>query len=105
MLFSILFLGFLFVMIFSRNRKRVIVYACSGSILGFYFDYVSYTDGYYSYPSFYKITILGLPFTMTIAEGFAIVITIYLYYVARKVVKEKRVRAKYLLFPDECDKS
>ena len=69
-----------FFIILWKERDRVwLYYMVIGCFLGFFFDLVSFTNGYYTYPSFYPFTILGLPFTMTLAEGFSISITIWLY--------------------------
>ena len=69
--------GFLYVLI-KTGDKRYLLYSIVGSCLGFYADYVSFTSGFYTYPDFYVMTILGLPFSMTLAEGFATAITVYL---------------------------
>ena len=82
--FTILLLSYLFIQITVKNKKRYVVYFISGCILGFYFDIVSFVNGYYSYPDFYKFTVLGLPLSMTLAEGFSVAITIYLYDFVKK---------------------
>ncbi len=78
--------GFLFVLIRTRDKKYLL-YSIVGSCLGFYADYISFTFGYYSYPSFYVFTILGLPFSMTLAEGFATAITVYTAEIFQKLLK------------------
>jgi len=61
--------------LWTTNRKRkYMVYFISGMLLGFYFDIVSFTNGYYTYPTIFPLTIIGLPLTMTIAEGFSVTI-------------------------------
>lgn len=74
--FSLLLVAFLVVLHISKNRKYF-YYFVVGAIFGFYFDFISFTNGFYSYPSFYKLQILGIPFTMTLAEGFAVAILIF----------------------------
>jgi len=75
---------FLFFIVYSliiikTKQLRFISYAISGSLIGFIFDLISFENGYYSYPDFYYIKIVGLPLSMTIEEGFAIAITIFLF--------------------------
>jgi len=76
------FLGLMFgylIVQFSTKNKKYFYYLLLGMIFGFYFDIVSFTNGYYSYPDFYLFKVLGIPFTMTIGEGFSVAITIYIF--------------------------
>lgn len=75
-LFIPLFAVFLYIFYKAKNRKKYLLYFVFGSLFGFYFDIVSFNLGFYSYPDIYAITIMGLPLSMTIAEGFSIAITI-----------------------------
>ncbi len=77
-MFAILLIAFLLILWKERDR-RWLYYMIAGSILGFFIDIVSFTYGYYTYPDFYLLPILGLPFSMTLAEGFSVAITIWLY--------------------------
>jgi uncharacterized membrane protein YoaT (DUF817 family) len=83
-LFFILLMAYLLIQFNVKNKRKYFIYFLCGSILGFYFDIVSFTQGYYSYPDFYSITLLGLPLSMTLAEGFSVVITIYIVEVIRR---------------------
>ena len=74
-IFVLLLVTFLVCLKTARNRKIYIIYFISGMALGFYLDIVSLTNGYYSYPNIFPVTLLGLPVTMTIAEGFSVAIT------------------------------
>ena len=78
-LFAVLLTAYLLIQFTVENKKKYFIYFMAGVILGFYFDIVSFMNGYYSYPDFYKFKILGLPFSMTLAEGFSVAIVIYLY--------------------------
>jgi uncharacterized membrane protein YoaT (DUF817 family) len=75
--FLLLLLGLIAILIKTKDRKYIL-YTVMGSIFGFCADIISFTSGFYSYPDFYLITILGLPFSMTLAEGFATAITVYI---------------------------
>ncbi len=91
--FFLLFIGFLLILIASRDKKYF-YYFIAGSIFGFYFDIVSFTFGYYSYPLFYKIQILGIPFGMTLAEGFSVAILIFAVERYAKVFLKKYLKIK-----------
>lgn len=75
-LFTLLFAVFLYILYKAKNRKKYLLYFIFGSLFGFYFDTVSFNLGFYSYPGLYAIRIMGLPLSMTIAEGFSVSITI-----------------------------
>jgi len=74
-----------------KNKKKYLLFFISGAILGFYFDIVSFTNGYYSYPGFYTIKILNIPLSMTIAEGCSVAITIYLFEWLMKHLDKKPI--------------
>jgi hypothetical protein len=74
-IFIVLLVVFLLCLRATNRKRKYMVYFFSGALLGFYFDIVSFTKGYYSYPNIFPLTIMGLPLSMTIAEGFSIVIT------------------------------
>lgn len=95
-LFAVLLMGYLLIQFTVKSKKKYFVYFVAGAVFGFYFDIVSFTNGYYSYPDFYKFTIFGLPFSMTLAEGFSAAIAIYLYEFIRKCVENRSVAAKNL---------
>lgn len=82
--------GFLYILARTRDKKYL-WYSIVGSCLGFYADYVSFTSGYYSYPDFYLFTILGLPFSMTLAEGFATAITVYSAEIIKNFFEEHEI--------------
>jgi hypothetical protein len=73
----------------TKRRRIDWLYFFGGMLFGFYFDYLSFTNGYYSYPSFYGVAIAGIPLAMTIAEGFAIVITMDIFERASTFLKIK----------------
>ncbi|MFH1182264.1 MAG: hypothetical protein V1702_04855 [Candidatus Woesearchaeota archaeon] len=78
-LFVLLLTSYLAIQLTAENKRKYFFYFLAGCLLGFYFDIVSFTRGYYSYPGFYFLKILGLPFSMTLAEGFSVVITIRIF--------------------------
>jgi hypothetical protein len=87
-LFAILLLGYIAIQFSVKDKKRYFIYFISAMILGFLYDIISFSQGYYSYPDFYRLTILGLPVTMTLAEGFSVVICFYLIELIRKRVSQ-----------------
>jgi len=87
LIFGAILVSFLTVIFRTKERRRYILYAVSGMALGFYFDIVSFTMGFYTYPEFYFITILGIPFSMTLAEGFSVAITIRIFEMVSEKVK------------------
>jgi len=91
-LFIILLLGYLIIQFTVKDKKRYFIYFLCGIVLGFYFDIVSFTQGYYTYPGFYRITLLGLPFTMTLAEGFSVVICLYIIDFIRKHIEKSSAK-------------
>ena len=68
----------------SENKKIYLLYFIFGSLFGFYFDIISFTFGYYSYPDFFMFKIFGLPLTMIFAEGFSITITMKVFEIVKK---------------------
>jgi uncharacterized membrane protein YoaT (DUF817 family) len=75
----ILLVIYLIIQFKTQNKMRYFLYFVFGCVFGFYFDIVSFTQGYYSYPDIFYIKILGLPLSMTLAEGFSVAITIYIF--------------------------
>lgn len=71
--FLLLAAGFAFIVFRENDRKLYILYFVFGSLFGFYFDTISFSAGYYSYPPYY-LTLFGLPVSMTLAEGFSVAI-------------------------------
>ena len=94
-LFVLLLLGYVIIQFAVKSKKRYFLYFISGCVLGFYFDIVSFANGYYSYPDFYRLKILGLPFSMTLAEGFSVAIAIYIFEFVKKhlggIYRKKKV--------------
>ena len=90
-LFFTVMISYLSILYLVENKKKYFLYCAFGIIFGFYFDIVSYSNGYYTYPDFYKITILGLPLTMTLAEGFSVGIAIYLYSIVINYSSNKKL--------------
>ena len=74
----VLLLSYLLVLFRVKNRYTYFLYFVSGSLIGFYFDTIAISQGYYSY-SPYGFVIFGMPVLITLAEGFAVAITIYLF--------------------------
>jgi len=98
LIFAAVSAGFVFCIKEKRSRKRYLAYAVFGSMLGFFADMVSFMNGYYSYP-YYPVIILGLPFSMTIAEGFSAAITIKIAAESKKILesfllKKRKVNIK-----------
>jgi len=81
-----LILIFLGILIYSKD-KRYFFFFITGAITGFYFDIVSVSQGYYTYYPF-DLVILGVPLSVTIAEGCAIAITIFAYeHIIKNILK------------------
>jgi hypothetical protein len=74
----------------TKNKKLYILYFIFGIIFGFYFDIVSFTFGYYSYPDFFPFKLFGLPISMVLAEGFSIVITIKIFEIVKRILRKVR---------------
>lgn len=89
-IWAALLAGFILILYKEKNRKLYFLYFIAGMIFGFCFDIVSFTYGYYSYPDFFPVKILGLPLSMTIAEGFSVAITIKLFEILKNIVKFKQ---------------
>lgn len=94
-LFAVLLAAYLLIQLTVENKKKYFAYFVAGAVLGFYFDIVSFTSGYYSYPDFYKLKILGLPISMTLAEGFSVAITIYVFESLKKRLGGVHLKKKY----------
>ncbi len=83
----VLLAAFMVILYKERDRKLYFLYFIFGMVLGFYFDIFSFTFGYYSYAGFFPVKIFGLPLSMTIAEGFAVVITIKIFEILKRILK------------------
>jgi hypothetical protein len=92
----ILLVAYLVIQFTVKNKKKYFTYFISGMVFGFFFDIVSFTQGYYSYPTFYKVTLLGLPVSMTIAEGFSVAIAMYIIEFVKRSYDNKSVSLKNL---------
>jgi hypothetical protein len=89
---SFLVLLVLFLYIVKTEGRRYFFYFLSGSLLGlFVFDLPSTLSGYYAMnTSAYEYMMLGLiPPSMTIMEGFSIMLSIYVF---EKILKALRKR-------------
>lgn len=75
-IFTVLLIAFLFIL---WEDKRWLYYMIAGSALGFLIDFFSFSWGYYTYPDFYTFPIMGIPFSMTLAEGFSVALLIWAY--------------------------
>ena len=82
----ILLVVFLVILRTSKIRKIYLLFFLFGMLFGFYFDIISFTFGYYSYPDFFLFKIFGLPLTMTIAEGFSIAITMKIFEIVKNII-------------------
>ncbi len=89
--FTILLAAFALCMKTAKNRRKYWIYFVSGMLLGFYFDIISFTNGYYSYSSAFPITIFGLPLTMTIAEGFSVAILMRIFEITKDFLKKQKI--------------
>ena len=78
--FAIFLAAFVFILWRERD-PRFFLYFVFGSIVAFFvFDAPSSHFGYYEYlTQHYLVSFLGVPLSMTIAEGFCIAIAIYMY--------------------------
>jgi len=78
--FIVFFLSFVCILVRERDY-RFILYFIFGALAGFFFDIIQVNMGYYSYTeqAYMKLFFNGVPVTMTLAEGFCISITVYLY--------------------------
>lgn len=80
-----LLLVFLLIIFRTKDRKLYLLYFLFGMIFGFYFDAISVYFHYYTYADlFFKV--VGVPLSMTIAEGFAVVITVRLFEFPKETV-------------------
>jgi hypothetical protein len=75
------FLAAFLLILWKEGEIRYLFYAVFGSLTAFFmFDVPSSALGFYVYRSeYYFFSILGIPLTMTLAEGLCIAITIYAY--------------------------
>ena len=70
--------GFAGVLLISKE-KRFCWYFAWGAVLGALIDTVSVNSGYYTYFLYLSHPLLGFPLTVSIAEGCAVAITIFLF--------------------------
>jgi hypothetical protein len=70
--------AYLAIMVGEGNRRMYLLYFIAGSLIGFYFDSISISQGFYSYTP-YGFTLLGMPVLITLGEGFAVAITVYVF--------------------------
>jgi hypothetical protein len=90
--FTLFLIGFIFVM-WMKKDPRFLFYFIFGSILGFaLFDLPSIALGYYAYPAgVYPFPILGVPLTVSLAEGFCVAIVIYIHeFLKEKFTKRQK---------------
>ncbi len=87
LIFVLLMISYLFIQLKVKAKRTYFVYFLSGSVLGFYFDFISFSNNYYSYPDFYGLTLFGLPITMTLAEGFSVAITMFIFENINQILK------------------
>ena len=85
-----LFVIFSIILYKEKRRKLYFLYFIFGMIFGFYFDYVSVFFGYYTYPELF-IGIYGVPLSVTIAEGFSIAITVWMFEILKGVLKNAKI--------------
>ena len=90
-MFAIIAIAFACVLAYTKD-KNYIFYFITGAIVGFYLDIVSVSQGYYTYHQYFP-SVFGVPVTVTVAEGCAIAITIFLYRIiisktAKKILKK-----------------
>ena len=76
--FAALVTGFISVL-FITKEKRFFWYFAWGAILGFLIDIVSVSSGYYQYFLYPQYPGLGFPLTVSLAEGCAVSVTIFLF--------------------------
>ncbi len=78
--FTLFLIGFISVMWVKRDL-RYFLYFIFGYVLGFaVFDLPSVLLGYYTYPaSIYIFPIFGVPLTISLAEGFAVSIVVFIH--------------------------
>lgn len=75
--FGVIILVYIGVLIYTKD-KRYLYYMLTGIVAGFYFDVISVSQNYYIYYP-YPPVILGVPLTVTLAEGASIAIMIFVY--------------------------
>lgn len=83
-LFASLAIVYFIVLLKARNKRKYLAYFISGAIIGFVLDFVGVGQSYYHYYPFYGPIISGIPLSVTVAEGFAVAITICLFEFIRE---------------------
>ena len=78
--FTVFLSAFLFI-IYRGREIRFLFYAMVGALLGYLvFDVPSVALGYYVYVErYYLLSVLGVPVSMALAEGFCVAIAVYVY--------------------------
>ena len=93
--FVIILTGYFLILFTVKDKYRYVVYFISGFLLGFYFDFVSVLQNYYTY-HYYFPSFLNVPITVTVAEGCSVAITIYLYNFIRNCFQSRSFGIKNL---------
>ncbi len=81
--FTVFAIAFILILWMERDF-RYVLYWVFGALFGFLFDITAVALGHYKY--LLPLQILGAPVTVTIAEGFCIAITVYIF---EKLIKPR----------------
>jgi hypothetical protein len=88
----ILAAAYLWIVFKTKERRLYLLYFVAGSLIGFYFDSVSISQGFYSYTP-YGPLIFGMPILITLGEGFAVAITLFIFgWLMKRFARPKRRR-------------
>jgi len=93
--FAVLLAAYILIQSTVKNKRKYLAYFISGVIVGFMFDIISLSQKYYAYYP-YPPVILGAPLSVTIGEGCAVAITIYIITFLRRCHKTKSITLKNL---------
>ena len=85
-IFLVLLIVFLSILYKAKKRKMYLLLFIFGMVFGFYFDTLSVAMGYYSYAQLF-LKVFGVPLSMTIAEGFSVVIAVRIFEAARHLLR------------------
>ncbi len=85
-IFLVLLVVFLAILYKAKKRKMYLLLFIFGMVFGFYFDTLSVAMGHYSYAQLF-LNVFGVPLSMIIAEGFAVVITVRIFETAKSFLK------------------
>lgn len=88
--FIVLLIGYSLILAKVKNKRTYVFYFLFGVLFGFYFDAISVWQNYYTY-HYYFPSIFGVPLTVTLAEGFSVAITIYLYEFVKKKLLQRQI--------------